>query len=816
MNDDTTTSTAPRLDAAHVSELIQGSGVALAVALAAGLWSESDPGALARMVGGSKTRWTDAHLPALVFPYRFPGETDAAIFRVKPLSPMSSTTKEGVVELAKYVSPPKWATGQGVRLYFPPSLLSSERRRRDVAVPLLVTEGEKKTLAADSAGFACVGLSGVSCWSEGKGKKRRLHRDFAHLELRARRIYVVFDSDASTNLLGVRREERLLADALRAAGADPHIVRLPHGAGGAKQGLDDFLVAQGADALRALCRGSKPSGEEPRRATSSGVVQLEIHAAARLVERHGADLRYAAGIGWLYWTGTHWQRDTTETSRELTKKIADELRIEAAKSNNDDLWKLTQKIGTSRGVTALLDSARSDPRVRISANDLDSHPFLLTVENGTVDLRSGELLPHDRGHLLTRCAPTIYDPSAAFAPLEKLLTHLIPDPEARTYLQRAIGYSLTSVVSEDVIFLLVGPPRSGKGTLLRALHETLGEHFAAAAMRSFCVNKSMTGGNQARSDLYRLIGRRIVAASEIHPGLEFDVGMLKGLAGGDRFPVRDLREKEIEARVTFTLWLVANDGDLPTMRSEDDALWERVRRIPIGTTVPESERDPAFRESFGHSEARQAMLTWAVAGAVAWFASGLGSAPSTVRAASAALRESMDPIAEFVAEMLTFEAWAVASRTEIREAFESFFDGDRMPSAKRIAAGLRSAGERAGVAVSTTTKREGSKIVRAWKGVRLATTHEREARSAAGRRHVDACSHQITYEPRARVEGVLDGTASTAGYVDTARRGDAYEPSEGQLTEGAADFDPTSFGSANGSAGGEASGSGSGGGGDRW
>jgi len=66
-----------------------------------------------------------------------------------------------------------------------------------------------------------------------------------------RRVFLVFDSDAVTNP-HVRRAERDLAAALRRAGAIVVIVRLPSAPDGSKQGLDDFLVAHGPEALRQL------------------------------------------------------------------------------------------------------------------------------------------------------------------------------------------------------------------------------------------------------------------------------------------------------------------------------------------------------------------------------------------------------------------------------------------------------------------------------------------------------------------------------------------------------------------------------------
>ena len=48
----------------------------------------------------------------------------------------------------------------------------------------------------------------------------------------------------------------------------------------------------------------------------------------------------------------------------------------------------------------------------ISATDLDAYLRLLNVLNGTIDLRSGKLRPHQRENYMTCLAPVRYDPDA--------------------------------------------------------------------------------------------------------------------------------------------------------------------------------------------------------------------------------------------------------------------------------------------------------------------------------------------------------------------------------------------------------------------
>lgn len=515
----------------------------------------------------------------------------------------------------------------------------------------------------------------------------------------------------------------------------------------------------------------KRNGQPPRKTSADMPTELEIDAARRFVERYGSDLRFSHGRGWLSWEGTHWQPDTRERARELTKRLGDDLRMEAAATNDRDLWSLARSVGRARGIGAILDCARSDERVRVGVEDLDSRSksHLLAAANGVVDLRTGDIRPHDRNDLFTRASGAVYTRDARFEPFDRMLEHLVPEPEARAYLQRAVGYSLTATAAEDVIFLLVGAPRCGKSTLMRAIAEALGDHSAAASMRSFCNAGKNPNPNQPRSDLFRLVGRRLVIASEITPGLEFDVGLLKAISGGEAMPVRELHQSEIEVRTTWTLWLVANEGDLPKVRAEDDAVWERIRRIPVGTTLPEAERSPALRESFSTPEARSAVLAWAVEGARAWYEHRLGAPPESVRKESAKLRAEMDPAAPFVDSELRFDPATVTSKRQIRAAYVKWAEdrGDKPVGTKRLVASLRGAAQRAQVMLSETTCREAGLPVPAWRGIRPVTQDERECRDVETCRRQSpdllACAHAKEVIPESPLQ---PSTSLQTGFDD--------------------------------------------------
>jgi len=118
----------------------------------------------------------------------------------------------------KYESP----IGLPNRAYFPPGALAA------INTPghhLRITEGEKKALCATQHGFPCIGLVGVWGWQRPRkrtpdGRKvgdRELIEDLARIDLHARNMTIVYDSDAISNQ-NVRLAEREFARVLAQGG----------------------------------------------------------------------------------------------------------------------------------------------------------------------------------------------------------------------------------------------------------------------------------------------------------------------------------------------------------------------------------------------------------------------------------------------------------------------------------------------------------------------------------------------------------------------------------------------------------------------
>lgn len=257
-----------RLLKQHIQDFAK-SGLTAADAQAAGIYTESDPGRLGKLLGWNGPA---ADLgPAWVAPYLDPDGSPTGYVGVKPDHPRRAANGKP----RKYENP----KGKPVRVYLPRGTID---KLADQGAVLIVTEGIKKALKAVKDGFACVALPGVDCWStkRKKGKagkpvgKRRLLPDFDALGLAGRVVVVVFDSDAATNPK-VMRAERALVQCLKAAGAKARVVRLPAGPNGEKVGLDDYLVAHpAADLHRLLNAVEAAPAQEPDEQGSGKVADV--------------------------------------------------------------------------------------------------------------------------------------------------------------------------------------------------------------------------------------------------------------------------------------------------------------------------------------------------------------------------------------------------------------------------------------------------------------------------------------------------------------------------------------------------------------
>lgn len=408
----------------------------------------------------------------------------------------------------------------------------------------------------------------------------------------------------------------------------------------------------------------------------------DLGNAERLIDRHGEDLKYIHAWGrYLLYNGRRWEADqcgavkakAAETVRNIYHEAGDALDEAQRKA----LASHAKKSEAQSRIEAMLSLA--EHMVAAKPDDLDLDPWLLNVENGTVDLRTGELRPHQRGDLITKLAPVQYNPDAAAPHFEAFLEQVLPSENLRRFVQRAVGYSLTGDVSEQILLFMYGAGANGKSTLINAMLAMLGEYGMQAAPELLTAKPGTHP-----TELADLQGARLAASIELEDGRRLAESLVKQLTGGDRIKARFMRRDFFEFEPTHKVILAANHK--PTIRGTDHAIWRRIKLIPFEVTIPKAAQDPRLFEKL--KDELPGILAWAVRGCLEWQRDGLGE-PEEVRQATADYRAEMDVLAAFIDERCVVHENATTTARALYDAYTSWCDEYRERPEKQRSFGLR-------------------------------------------------------------------------------------------------------------------------------
>jgi putative DNA primase/helicase len=391
--------------------------------------------------------------------------------------------------------------------------------------------------------------------------------------------------------------------------------------------------------------------------------------AERLVALHGKDLRHCHVSGkWFCWDGRRWAIDDTgEVVRRATDTVR-EIYVEAAtqddSSDRDATALHARRSEHESRLRAMIVLARSEPGIPIRPEDLDRDPWRLNVANGTLDLRTGELLPQLRDDLLTKLVPVEFDPTALCPLWDAFLDRIFGgDSDLISYVRRVAGYALTGSTNEQVFFLLYGTGANGKSTFLEVLRTLLADYAKTTGFSTF-IHKAHSG---VSNDLARLAGARLVTAQEVEGGARLAEALVKQMTGGDTVQARFLYAEHFEFRPTFKLFLAANHK--PLIRGTDHAIWRRTRLVPFVVTIPEEEQDRDLVVRL--KDELPGILAWAVRGCLEWQRDGLGSA-AAVSGATREYREDSDILGAFFAERCVLGEAERAAASDIYESYKDW------------------------------------------------------------------------------------------------------------------------------------------------
>ena len=417
--------------------------------------------------------------------------------------------------------------------------------------------------------------------------------------------------------------------------------------------------------------------------------------ANRLHSLLGDDWKFVPQLSrWLHWNGQRWQEETNGSIRvaamEAFRNLAADIRslpschdmkeMQHRQKVADGLGR-AESIGRIRGALSFLEGLALK-----QYGEFDTDPFLLNLQNGTLNLSTGELRPHNKKDFITKICGASYEPrsvaknysraekpasetvssagettakesgmnvdilsenNSATSLWEETVRAILPDPAVRRWMQKFMGYCLTGSTEEEKFVVAYGPGGCGKGTFFETVAAAMGDYKAVVPVDILLTSNVYNGGNNPTPELAKLPGKRYVLSSESNKNRRMDEAKVKLLTGGDTLTARHLHADPFEFHPSFKLVLQTNY--LPSI---SDAMDKGIRRrlVIVPFTAEIEKRDPKLKQKLLQPENQQACLTWCVEGAKLWRQEGLEDFPTEMQKAADSFYKESDLLQQWLDE----------------------------------------------------------------------------------------------------------------------------------------------------------------------
>jgi len=354
---------------------------------------------------------------------------------------------------------------------------------------------------------------------------------------------------------------------------------------------------------------------------------------------------------WLYFDPSKgWVQADHLAAVGLAKTVVEDMANEATRNLldnpdskiNKDMLNEVKRASKKPNLEAMIQLSLSEEGMSVDYAKLDADNFLLGVQNGVVDLDTGNLLPVTTESLVTKRANVEFDRHAECPRFEQFLVEVFPDQSEREAMVRVLGYILTGSVDEQLWFFFKGTGSNGKSVLIELMAHLMGDYSSKIQTEMLMQHKRNSQG--ASPDLVSLQGRRLIYCNETTEGQRLDDARVKDLTGGDTITGRVPYASEA---VTFypTHKLVMAGNYAPIVTDDGQGFWRRVVLINFSQRFSKQSKDPQLlaklkRESSG-------ILNLLLTGLRQWRDSGL-NLPASMTNATREYQREQDVIGEWL------------------------------------------------------------------------------------------------------------------------------------------------------------------------
>ncbi|MBA7581777.1 hypothetical protein ES708_23688 [subsurface metagenome] len=200
----------------------------------------------------------------------------------------------------------------------------------------------------------------------------------------------------------------------------------------------------------------------------------------------------------------------------------------------------------------------------------NTEKYTINLENGLLDVKTRELLPHTPDFLSTVRIPVIYDPQAKCPKVQNFLDSILREDDKKVILE-LFGYSLIPDYSIPVVLILLGEGSNGKTQLLHLLGRFIGKDNYTSVSLQDIEDDSFAVSN--------LEGKLLNLQGDLSSKWLSGVGMLKKLSGQD--PIYANRKHRDRIQFDNFARLVFASNKPPIIEEDTLAIWRRILPLDL-------------------------------------------------------------------------------------------------------------------------------------------------------------------------------------------------------------------------------------------
>ncbi len=337
--------------------------------------------------------------------------------------------------------------------------------------------------------------------------------------------------------------------------------------------------------------------------------------------------------------------------------------------------------------------------------NLKGYNGLLNLNNCVLNLDDMNQYDHSPDFKLLTKLTVDYDPFAGCPLFMEFLEQAIK-PEYLDVVGEMMGYTLWPDYNVHKAFMLLGPKRTGKSTLIRVI-EALNGH-------GNCSHVSLQDLVSQRFARARLFGNRINTYGDLPATAMSDVGIFKNVTGEDEIDAEYKGTQIFSFRNTAKLIYSANT--LPSIKVSDDAFYNRWVIIPFENSFYGRE-DTGLTAKLTTPEELSGILNFALAGLIRlkkndWqFSDKISS--------GAYYRRKSNPVLAFLEDCCESCDTEYVTKADLLRAFNLWASANGHPSATSKKAFGMIMQDQTVIPTDTCQPKVGERQVEAWSGIQM-------------------------------------------------------------------------------------------------